>query len=143
MKRCFGGRAFLVAAALVALLPIGIAGAQESNQLNQVNSRVEFSSVSRTYSSMDPRYARNGTRRSLAQVRSITVGQSQDSLQAALGRPALRNGDGSLEFHLSLPLTGRDRLVCQYRVFFDGQGQVERAVWRRWQCADLVLGKLN
>ena len=67
----------------------------------------------------------------------------ESDLQAVLGHPAIRNGDGSLEFHLSLPLTARDRLICQYRVFFDGSGNVERGVWRRPQCADLVLGQSN
>lgn len=143
MTRCFGTRSTLLAMTLLALLPFGAAGAQERAQLNEVNPRLEFSSVSRTYSDMDARYALIGVRREIAQVRRIAIGQSQGDLQTVLGRPAIRNGDGSLEFHLSLPLTRRDRLICQYRVFLDGDGKVERAVWRRPQCAELVLGQSN
>lgn len=139
MKRCFGRQRSLLAIALLSLLPFGSAGARETDRLNEVNPRVEFSSVSRAYPTMNARYARIGTPRSIAQVRGIAIGQSQDSLRATLGRPAIRNGDGSYEFHLSLPLTRRDQLICQYRVFFDGAGHVERAVWRRPQCAALVL----
>ena len=130
----------VLAIALLALLPFGIANAQERDRLNEVDPQAGFSSVSRAYPSMNARYARVGTKRLIAQVRGIAVGQSQDRVQAALGRPTIGNSDGSSEFHLSLPLTRRDRLICQYRVFFDGAGRVERAVWRRPQCAALVLG---
>ena len=30
-------------------------------------------------------------------------------------------------------------LVCQYRVFFDADGRVEETVWRRPQCADVII----
>lgn len=143
MTRCFGGRSTLWAMALLVLLPFGGAGAQGLAPLNEVNPRVGFSSVSRAYSDMDARYARTGVRREIAQVRRLAVGQSQTELQAVLGRPALDLGDGSFEFHLSLPLTQRDRLICQYRVFLDGDGRVERAVWRRPQCAELVAAQSN
>lgn len=137
------GRRSLLTMTLLALLPFSDAGAQERERLNQVNPRAEFSSVSRAYPSMDARYVRIGTRRSIAQVRRIAVGQSQRDLQAALGRPAISHGDGSAEFHLALPLTRRERLICQYRVYFDGNGNVDHAVWRRPQCAALVLGQSN
>ena len=96
--------------------------------------------VSYTHLDVYKRQARNGAKHAIAQVSGIAVGQPRERVQAALGRPAIRNGDGSYEFHLSLPLTRRDRLICQYRVFFDGAGHVERTVWRRPQCAELVLG---
>ena len=143
MTRFFGRRSIVTAMALLVLAPFGAAVAQGRAPLNEVNPRVAFSSVSRAYSDMDARYARTGVRREIAQVRRVAVGQSQRDLQAVLGSPALGHGDGSLEFHLSLPLTGRDRLICQYRVFFDGSGKVKRAVWRRPQCANLVLGRTD
>lgn len=143
MTRRLTGLSALLTLSLLLLLPLDAAMAQGRDLLNQVNPRVGFSSVTRAYSDMDARYVRAGTRREIAQVRRVAVGQSMAELQAVLGRPALGYDDGSWEFHLSLPLTGRDRLICQYRVFFDGQGGVENAVWRRPQCANLVRGRLN
>lgn len=143
MTRWFGGRGALLALALLLSLPFGAAVAQGGDPLNEVNPRIEFSSVSREYADMDMRYVRTGSQREIAQVRRVAVGQSSDELQSILGRPAFGHGDGSHEFLLSLPLTARDRVICQYRVYFDGDGKVERAVWRRPQCADLVLGRLN
>lgn len=129
--------------ALVGLFSFGITNVQASDQLNEVNPRAGFSSVSKSYSDMDVRYVRRGTPRTVDQMRHVAIGQSRNDLQAALGRPAIRNGDGSYEFHIALPLTGRDKLVCQYKVFFDDQDKVNRGVWRRPQCADLVAGKRN
>lgn len=143
MTRWFGGLRALLTLTLVALLPFGPAEAQESDQLNRVDPQVEFLSVSRAYSDMDAQYARVGVRREIAEIRRIAIGQSQSDVQAVLGRPAAGYDDGSLEFHLSLPLTARDRLICQYRVFLDGEGGVARAVWRRPQCAELALGRPN
>ena len=144
MTRWFAkGRTLAVLAALF-LVPAGLAGAQQhTDPLNGVNTRAGFSSVDRAYPQMNARYARKGTPRDIATVRSVAVGQSQTEVEALLGKPASRNSDGSREFNLSLPLNQRDRLICQYRVFFDGAGTVERAVWRRHQCADLVLGRLH
>jgi outer membrane protein assembly factor BamE (lipoprotein component of BamABCDE complex) len=143
MIHFLGGRSAVAAMAVSILLPFGSADAQGLSPLDEVNPRAEFSSVSRAYSDMDARYARTGVPREIAQVRSIEVGQSQAELEATLGRPALDHGDGSFEFHLSLPLAQSDRLICQYRVFLNGDGRVERAVWRRPQCADLVNAPLE
>lgn len=143
MIQWFDRRRALLTMAILILLPAGTAGAQEIDRLNQVNPRVGFTSVSRAFPKMDERYVRVGTRRNVAQVRSIAVGEPLDDVRAALGRPAVGYNDGSFEYYLSLPLTGRHRLVCQYRVFFDGEGRLTHGVWRRPQCADLVLGRLN
>jgi len=143
MTQSLGARAALLTIAVCTFASLGLSSARASDKLNQVNPRAGFTSVSKVYSDMDARYVRIGTKRDIAQVRRIAIGQSQNTLQAVLGRPAHRNSDGSFEFHLSLPLIGRDRLVCQYRVFFDGAGKVSRAVWRRPQCADLIAGKRN
>jgi len=143
MTKWFGTRAGLLKLAVLAFVPFGLSAAYASDQLNQIDPRAGFTSVSKAYHDMDAHYIRSGTPRELTQVRGIAVGQSQAALQAVLGRPAHRNSDGSFEFHLSLPLTRRDRVVCQYRVFFDGARKVSRAVWRRPQCADLVAGKQN
>lgn len=136
-------RTALYKIALIGLFSFGITNVHASGELNEVNPRAGFSSVSKAYYDMDARYVRRGTPRTVDQVRHVAIGQSRNDLQAVLGRPAIRNGDGSYEFHIALPLTRRDKLICQYKVFFDGQGKVNRGVWRRPQCADLVAGKRN
>jgi len=143
MTQWSGIRALLLKTALLGLISLGASAAQAGDQLNRVDPSAGFSSVSKAYPDMNARYVRIGTPREIAQVRRVAAGQSRDDLQALLGRPALRNRDGSYEFHLSLPLTGRDRLICQYRVSFDGAGKVSHAAWRRPQCANLVAGKRN
>lgn len=145
MTRWFTGARTLAVLAVLFAVPAGLAQAQqaEDGTLNGVNPRAGFSSVERAYPEMDARYARKGTPRDIATVRSVAIGQSQAEVEALLGRPANRHGDGAQEFNLSLPLNQRDRLICQYRIFFDDDGEVERAVWRRHQCADLVLGRMH
>lgn len=139
MTRWFSGRSAPLVMLLLALVPLGAAEAQNDDKLNRVAPEVEFSSAERNYADLDARYAREGALREITQVRRIAVGQSQDELQAALGPSAVEHDDGSYEYHLSLPLTRQDRLICQYRVFFDDRDKVASAVWRRPQCADLVL----
>ena len=143
MKNLSAVRSVLLKITVFTLFSLGSFNAQSADRLNEVNPRAGFSSVAKAYSDMDERYVRNGTPRSLAQVRQVAIGQSRNELQTVLGRPAISNNDGSYEFHLALPMTKRDTLVCQYKVFFNGNGQVERGVWRRPQCADLVAGKRN
>lgn len=143
MKRMLGGLRSLLTLALVILLPATPLAAQDEDVLNQVNPRVGFTRVSRAYPTMDATYARDGTRRTIAQVRRLEVGQTLEQVQAVLGGAQVGYDDGSFEYHLSLPLTDRDRLICQYRVFFNEEGALTRAVWRRPQCAELVLGQLN
>lgn len=138
MTQRSGVRDVLLKTAFLGAILLGGCVAQTGGSLDQVNPGAGFSQVSKAYPDMDARYVRVGAPRTISEVRRISVGQSRSDLQAVLGRPAVQNGDGSYEFHLSLPLTGRDRLICQYRVFFDGEGKVSRAVWRRQQCADLV-----
>jgi len=143
MTRFFDARRAVFAAVLAALMPFAPAAAQEANLAHVVDPDAGFTSVSRKYPELNAPYSREGMRLRIAGIRSVKVGMSRAELQRALGRPAVGYSDGSLEFHLSLSLTGRDRLICQYRVFLDDQNTVERAVWRRPQCADLVFGRLN
>lgn len=143
MTRRFFSHTRLLALAVLAMSAFPQASAQEQDLLNGVDPGAGFTSVSRAYSSMDAEYERTGTELEIDQVRTIEIGQLRDDLQLVYGSPAHNNLDGSAEFHLSLPLTEKDRLICQYRVFFDGEKKVERAVWRRPQCADLVVQQLN
>jgi len=143
MTRFFDALRAVLAAALVVLMPFAPAAAQEANLAHVVDPGAGFTSVSREYPDLNAPYSRDGMRQRIAKIRSVEVGMSRSDLQRVLGRPAVGYTDGSLEFHLALSLTGRDRLICQYRVFLDDQNAVERAVWRRPQCADLVFGRLN
>lgn len=129
--------------ALISIFSLGIINAQASERLNEVNPRAGFSSVSKAYSDMDARYVRQGTPRSIEQVKRVAIGQSRNDLQAAIGRPAISNSDGSYEFHIALLTARKDYLICQYKVYFDNHGKVSRGVWRRQQCADLVATKRN
>lgn len=147
MKRwIIGGRA-LVAVGLVAMVAGSGLWAQGTMQIsaavNEVDPRVGFTSVEREYQTMNPRYSRRGNQLKVAEVRRVTPGQTLPELEAVIGQPALVYSDGSLEFHLSLPLTERDQQVCQYRIFLDAEGRVTRGVWRRHQCAGIVTGQLN
>lgn len=138
MTRHRGARRALLATALLFLLSAGPATAQAANPAHRVDPNAGFTSVSRDYPDLNAPYSRDGLARRIAGIRSVEPGMSRPELERALGRPAVAHGDGSLEFHLSLSLTGRDRLICQYRVFFDDQGKVDHAAWRRPQCAALV-----
>ncbi|WP_116086444.1 outer membrane protein assembly factor BamE [Tropicimonas sp. IMCC34011] len=141
-------RATLVALAAVATLASagswsGVADAQVVDPLNAVEPGKGFSGVSRSNESMDQRYSRTGTALSIAQVRQVAIGQTREELLAVLGRPTGQHRNGAWEFQLALPFLENDHLICQYMVFFDGNGLLEQAVWRRPQCADLVTAGLN
>lgn len=110
-------------------------------QLNLTEPNREFTRVWRDYPDMDARFSRTGARRSLEQVRAIAIGDTKAALTARIGQPVLAQADGSWDFNLSLPLRGTQRLICQYRVYFDDQDRVRGSIWRRPQCADLVLGR--
>ncbi|MEN9063230.1 outer membrane protein assembly factor BamE domain-containing protein [Ponticoccus litoralis] len=141
MTRFGGAHRALLATALLLVLPPGTATAQTANPAHQLDPKAGFSSESRRYPDMNATYAREGHEERIARIRSVQPGMSRLDLQRTLGRPAIGYRDGSLEYHLSLSLTGRDRLICQYRVFFDDDGAVERAAWRRPQCANLIWAR--
>lgn len=121
-------------------LGAGMAGADVA-ALNRVEPERGFSRVWRAYPDMDARFARESTPRTLAQIRSIAVGNTKQQLVRAAGQPVTANPDGSWNFHVNLPIPQRNRLVCQLRVEFDAAGKVTGTVWRRPQCADLVTGR--
>lgn len=124
--------------ALLLLLPLTLTPAQaQMAVMNQQNPGAGFSTVERDYPSMDRRYSRSGNVTAVDDLRELRRGETREQLVATLGQPAIAYNDGSWEFHLSLPLTQTDRLICQYRVFFDAEGRVDHGVWRRPQCADI------
>lgn len=112
-------------------------------ELNVVAPERAFPRVWRAYPTMDARYARTGSQRSVAQVRRIAIGSSKSQLVSAIGNPVSAFRDGSWNFNVSLRLPQRNRLICQYRVYFDDNDRVAGTAWRRPQCADIVAGRRN
>ncbi|NPD17067.1 hypothetical protein HOY34_17880 [Xinfangfangia sp. D13-10-4-6] len=108
--------------------------------LNNVAPEAGFDNVSRAYSEMDEKYARNGAVRSLAEVRKLRIGSDKAGAVRAFGQPVSATRAGAWNFDVRLPLVGRNQLVCQVQVTFDDQERVASTTWRRPQCADLVTG---
>ena len=106
--------------------------------LNVVDPNRGFPRVGRSYPGLDANYARVGAVRSTAQVRRVRVGSSKTEVARAIGRPVSAYRDGSWNYNLSLDYPQRNRLICQYRVYFDANERVEETVWRRPQCAAVV-----
>lgn len=129
----------LITTVFLSLLPAHA----EVSALNVLASDTEFPKVRRTYASMDVRPVRLGTHLSIAQVRRVALGDSQGQLVRAIGKPVSAYKDGSWNFNLALPLSQRNRLICQYRVFFDSEKRVTGTIWRRPQCAEMVIHKGN
>lgn len=125
--------------ALAALHPAGPVQADVKG-LNVVAPEEQFPRVSRSYQSMDERFSRPGTVRSVAQVLSVEVGSSKSTLVRAVGEPVSAFSDGSWNFNVALRLPQKNRLICQYRVYFDDQDRVKASAWRRPQCADIING---
>lgn len=138
MTGWFGGRCAPITITVAALLPLGCAPMAEEGALGRVDPALHFSEVSRDYPDMGERYSRASTVSGLAAVRDVEIGQNRQEVRVALGEPALINSDGSWEYHIALPLTGRDTLICQYLVSFDAGDRVRDTAWRRPQCTDLI-----
>ena len=129
-----------VAPLLLASVLAGCVAGFAPNRLNMLDPSEDFARAWRAYPDMDARYARAGTRDQIASVRQVALGQDIKAVEAAIGKPVLTNPDvGYSEFNISLQQAGRDRMICQYRVYFDKAGKVTASVWRRPQCANLVV----
>lgn len=134
-------RVTTVAATIFLIVGGAFAGGYQG--LNNVAPNEGFSDVSRAYPNMNEHYVRYGKSLNLSHIRSVRLGQTQDSVSRVLGQPVAEAGDGSWYFVLNLPYLKRSQFVCQYRVFFDSDKTVSATVWRRPQCADIVTGKLR
>lgn len=111
----------------------------EVDGLNVVAPKREFPRVSRSYESMDKVFSRTGRERSVAQVRQVEIGTDKEGLVRAVGRPVSSYDDGSWNFNISLDFPQTNRLICQYRVWFDENDRVSGTAWRRPQCANIIL----
>lgn len=131
-----------VMAGLALAMALGVSAVKAGvTSLNEVGAKKDFPIAVRAYESMNRDFSRVGRPRSVEQVRTIKIGSSKRQLVSVVGQPVSAYQDGSWNFNVALPLPQRHRLVCQYRVFFDDSGRVAGTVWRRPQCADIVIGK--
>lgn len=141
MTAWFASRSALISLALAGLMSFGgSVVAEETEDAHVVDPDRGFSQVERDYPDMDERYSREGVPPGLEAVRSVSLGMSRDELLSAIGEPKLVGDDGNWEYHLALPLTERDSLICQYLVHLDADDRLSQAAWRRPQCGDLVKG---
>ncbi len=108
-------------------------------ELNVLAPEKSFPRVWRDYPAMNAEFERPGTLRSAAQVRSVAIGNSKQQLVRAVGQPVSAYPDGSWNFNIALLLPQRNRLICQYRVYFDDEERVVGTIWRRPQCVELVI----
>lgn len=140
MTRFRNSMALLTSLAFAAMLSVTPATA-ETTTLNAVGPNKNFPRAYRAYPTMDVTFSRVGTPRSVAQVRQIEIGSSKRQLVNAIGQPVSAYTDGSWNFNVALPLPQRNKLICQYRVYFDDADRVAGTLWRRPQCADIVTGQ--
>lgn len=127
--------------ALSAVLAVGSALADNVNTINGVGPDREFPRVWRDYQGLNKDFARVGTPRTVATIRKIDIGSSKRQLVNAVGQPVSAYSDGSWNFNVALPLPQRNKLICQYRVYFDDADRVAGTLWRRPQCANIVTGQ--
>lgn len=131
----------LLGVCVIGLMPFGPAIARDVTELNVLGPDRDFPRVSKAFTDMDAAFVRNGSNRTVAQVRRIQIGSSKTQLVRAIGQPVSAYSDGSWNFNVSFRLPQGNRLICQYRVYFDASELVEGTVWRRPQCANIATGK--
>ncbi len=130
----------LICAAVIGLIACASAMA-DVTELNVLGPEKGFRRVSRAYPDMDAEFVRRGTPKTVAQVRRIDIGSSKTQVVRAIGQPVSAYKDGSWNFNVSFRLPQGNRLICQYRVYFDQTDHVAGTVWRRPQCANIATGK--
>lgn len=135
--------AAVLAGLSTALIMAFTPAAAEVSGLNLLGTKADFPRVWRAYPDMDARFERPGTPQTIERVRSLAIGDSKQQLVRAVGQPVSAYEDGSWNFNVALPLPQGNRLICQYRVFFDAEERVSGSIWRRPQCADLVVGNIR
>ncbi len=113
------------------------------DRLNMVDPHRHFPHAYRDYPSMDERFARNGTWHSVRDAQRLALGQNKAAVVRAIGHPKWKTKDGNWTYDLHLPLDRNNRLVCQFRVYFDENERVQGTLWRRPQCAELATGQLK
>ncbi len=81
---------------------------------------------------------RDGMSVDIKDIVQVDKGVSKQKVREHLGEPQ-KDSDGAWWFYdINLPLdSGDDYLVCQYRLTFDNDDNVEEIDWRRQQCGAL------
>lgn len=130
----------LLVSIALSLFPVNWAMADAVTELNVLATNAAFPRVSRDYTAMDARFERRNFLRTVAQVNQVQLGNTKTELAAAVGQPVSAYGDGSWNFDLAFRLPQGNRIICQYRVFFDDQDRVAGTIWRRPQCTDIMNG---
>ncbi len=134
-KRCLSVLGFGLA---IAFAPVSSAFADAVTELNVLATDASFPRVSRAYTAMDERFERRSLVRTVDQVNRVEIGITKADLVRAVGQPVSAYGDGSWNFNLAFRLPQGNRIVCQYRVFFDEDEAVAGTIWRRPQCVDIM-----
>lgn len=130
----------LLVSITLSLLPVNWALADAVTELNVLASDAAFPRVSRAFTDMDAQFVRRNFLRTVAQVNQVQVGTAKTDLIRMVGQPVSAYSDGSWNFDLSFRLPQNNRIICQYRVFFDDQDRVAGTIWRRPQCTDIMHG---
>ncbi|MDN5843969.1 MAG: outer membrane protein assembly factor BamE [Alcaligenaceae bacterium] len=132
-------------ALLIGGLAAGAAHAR-SNPVDLVSNpdRLDYSNVEMDVPDYDVPFKRDGYVKDPAVFRQITEGLPAAKVQALIGPPLEKTDESGgsewdYQFAFVLPRS-ENHIICQYKVVFDGQKQVEEAVWRRRQCQDIVQG---
>lgn len=133
----------LFAVAALGLMPVTQVLAKDVTELNMLGPDREFPRVSRSFPSMDATFSRPGFKRSVAQVAQVRIGSNKQQVVNAIGQPVSAYRDGSWNFNIAFRLPQGNRLVCQYRVYFDTAENVEGTLWRRPQCSNIATGNVR
>jgi len=133
----------LLAIAALVVVPAAQALAKDVTELNQLGPDRDFPRVSRSFPSMDATFSRPGLKRSVSQVAQVQIGSNKRQVVDAIGKPVSAYRDGSWNYNIAFRLPQRNRLVCQYRVYFDTDENVAGTLWRRPQCSNIATGKVK
>lgn len=108
---------------------------------------LSYSNVHMTTPKYDEPFQRDGIIDQPQMFQKIRAGLSSEEVTALIGAP-LNEEAGKLgtewnyNFKFLLPQS-ENYMVCQYKVVFDAEKTVRDTVWRRQQCLNMVLGKLQ
>jgi hypothetical protein len=133
----------LLAIAALGMMPVTQALAKDVTELNQLGPDRNFPRVSRSFPSMDATFSRPGFKRSVAQVAQVQIGSKKRQVVSAIGQPVSAYSDGSWNYNIAFRLPQGNRLICQYRVYFDTDENVAGTLWRRPQCSNIATGNVK
>lgn len=101
------------------------------------NARLPYSDVHIPLAGLGDGYLRTGRFVEVQKLAQMSPGTDEQKVTTYLGMPYAKGqfpGGQAWEYHINLPITDADHLVCQYQVVFDGEQKVSGIHWRRPQC---------